>query len=163
MSLYESQIDRTEFGIIAGYLKPGPQSQIQCLLHVKDRSMLASVAETLERELESGAYPNWSYLPSLGRLVQDGWVKCSLRDATGYEMSTWHVPARNVVASAPCDVIFLPPFYLVHTPGLFEGKCVAENEKTQEQLTKAAAAKEHREEREAEYLEYLEQTHERSR
>ena len=32
------------------------------------------------------------------------------------------IDPASIPRSAPCHVLDLPPFYLVHTPGLFEGK-----------------------------------------
>jgi hypothetical protein len=65
----------------------------------------------------------------LGRIpeaAQDMWeegsllLSCRLPSLRPYQ-ALFDIDPFAVRLSAPCDVIYYEPFYLVHTPGLFEG------------------------------------------
>ena len=122
MNEYEARIDPTDFGTMAGYLRH-PQSPIDCLLHVRDRSMLAPLAENLERALQRESGP--AVRAEVRRLLDDGLKKGDLlispRRLLPQLEPRQYVDASTVPAKAGCEVLYLPPFYLVHTPGLFEG------------------------------------------
>jgi hypothetical protein len=115
---YESLIDGIDFGTIAGYLR-NPRSPIQFLLHVKERSMLAHLAELITREFEGSFLPGGQLPTEIEDLIQTGSLKLSTRDGIGSETASHFVSAFEIDPSAPCDVIYLEPFYLVHTPSLF--------------------------------------------
>jgi hypothetical protein len=120
MSYYESLVDGTNFGLVADYLK-SPRSPIEALLHIKDKTLLPKVAEELERELQSGVEPG--HLPQvIGRMLEEGAMKLSLRQGFTSSDPRILIDAASVPRLSYCQVIYLPPFYLVHTPDLFEGK-----------------------------------------
>ena len=121
MHQWDMMIDGTNFGLIAGYLQH-PSSQIDYLIHVKDRAMLAEAATRIELDSVVGRTAGDGLSPGMQDMVRDGSIKISARHAVdGLDRSVLVDPNR-VRRSAYCEVIYLPPFYLVHTPGLFEGK-----------------------------------------
>lgn len=123
MISWETMIDGTSFGIIAGYLRD-PRSPIQYILHVKDRSKLSQVARRLELEFSSGTSPAQPLSPGLLALVQNGAIKVSSREAVVGIAPSAVIDVTQVRRTAYTEVIYLPPFYLAHTPGLFEGKVI---------------------------------------
>ena len=156
---YESLIDGSDFGTISSYME-GDQPPLRFLLHVKERAHLARLAETVQHELEAGNFGKWGLPPSLMDLMRQGLLKFSEHDPWGVVRSAWQVRVKDVDAGARCDVIYLPPFYLVHTPGLFEGKCVSVDAKTRKQSRRYLAAKEYAENREGEIETLLEEMEE---
>ena len=54
--------------------------------------------------------------------LTDGSLRLSARDLT--INSERVVDARSIPRHAICYVIYAPPFYVVHTPGLFEGTLI---------------------------------------
>jgi hypothetical protein len=119
MSFFDSSIDPTEFGIVADYLL-SPQSPISFLLQVKEETMLPILAIHLDLILQSGPVPV-DRLPGItGRLLQQGSLKVSARCPVNRANLTHStIDATEVPRHAPCKVIYLPPYYLVHTPGHF--------------------------------------------
>lgn len=123
MPTYESMIDSTNFGSVARYLND-PRSPIQYVLHVKHEAMLAEVAAKLDAAMavvqeQPGAVP-----AIIDPMLADATLRVSSRHNVQF-----HDPAHQIVASsiptlAPCRVIYLPPFYLAYTPGLFEGTLI---------------------------------------
>jgi hypothetical protein len=136
---YEAMIDGIDFGTIARYLQH-PASPIHCLLHLKDRSMLAPVAAVLERELEAGAFYNGLVPETISNLIKDGLLKVSMREDDGPKVPHY-ISAKSVNPAARCEVIYLEPFYLVHTPGLFEREHQREPCSTQPQADQSARQK----------------------
>jgi hypothetical protein len=120
---FESFIDATDFGTVAAYLR-NPRSPIHTVLHVRDRRMLATLAEelTVAAETPSGAGAHGPLL--VRRLLAEDAMRVSSRDRLGWCPQTSLVDVSTIPSAARCDVIYLPPFYLVHTPGLFEGTLV---------------------------------------
>jgi hypothetical protein len=117
---YVSQIDTTDFGLFAGYLR-SKQSPIQCLLNVKEPDHLVTLAKALDREL-AVAQPTLTRLPLVvEQAAIEGVLKLSLRDGINRPDTKFLVEPSRVPREAACQVIFYPPFYLVHTPGLFDG------------------------------------------
>ncbi len=118
MSSYESLIDPAEFGLIADYLR-SPRSPIEYLLHVRSMESLAPLAEALHTRNDQ---PPWLF----PKIVEDGLADGSLRlSARDLDFSSERVlDARSVPRHARCHVIYAPPFYLVHTRGLFEGTLI---------------------------------------
>ena len=120
VSFYAGQIDPTQFGIPADYLRQ-PDSPIQVLLHVKDRAQLPQVAAQVSAaQRQGGQRPGW-LLEALDPWLRDGSVKLSTREPLPPAMLRATVEPANVPRNAACEVIYLPPCYLLHTPGLFEG------------------------------------------
>ena len=116
--------------------------------------MLAPLAETVAREIQAGAFGNNVFSPSVMDLIRQGSLKFSEHDPWGLARSNMQVRVKDVDDSARCQVIYLPPVYLVHTPGLFEGKCLSIDAKTRKQSRRYLAAKEYAENREGE-IEFL--------
>ncbi len=116
---HESRIDGTDFGTVRGYLS-NPHSPIQAVLHVKDRATLADLANRIDTALADRTGSKLSEM--LARMVQEGTLKLSLRDGLKIRGVEATIAAAKVPRCAFCEVIYQPPFYLAHTPGLFEGK-----------------------------------------
>ncbi|MCP5528153.1 MAG: hypothetical protein H7A47_15280 [Verrucomicrobiales bacterium] len=119
MQNWNSLIDPSWFGLIAGYLR-SPRSPIDYLVHVKDRERLPDVAERIMQDLAQGGFKDQQLSPGLQALLQDGAIKVSSRlllPSLGPDVA---VDPATVRSSAPCEVLYVPPCYVVHTPGLFE-------------------------------------------
>lgn len=123
MNIWDSMIDGTSFGIIAGYLRD-MRSPIRYILHLKDRSKLSQVARRIELESSSGTSPAQPFSPGLLALVHDGAIKVSSREPVAGIAPSAVIDVTRVRRSAYTEVIYMPPFYLAHTPGLFEGKVI---------------------------------------
>lgn len=124
MTPYDALIDPTNFGSIARYLDD-PRSEIHYILHVKDERMLPEVAAKLNAAMNASSQGMTVALHSiLDPLLDQGLLRISSRrDIPGRDPS--HVIAASSVPKlAFCRVLYLPPFYLAHTPGLFEGTLV---------------------------------------
>ena len=121
MSYWDVMTDRTEFSFVAVYLRH-PDSPIQYILHVKERARLSEVAAQIERD--SLPSPPRGLSPALLALVRDGAMKVSSRQGLEALNPSAVIDATRVCPSAPTEGIFLPPFYLAYTPGLFEGKVI---------------------------------------
>ena len=115
-SLYSSLIDPAEFGQIADYLRI-PSADIQYLVHVKSEAMLGPLAD----ELFNHAAIVGSIPEGLSRGFRDGSILISSHLPLPGLDPQRIVPVTSVPRDALCHVIYLPPVYLVHTPGLFEG------------------------------------------
>ena len=118
---YESLIDRAPFDQIAGYLH-SDSYPIYFLLHVKQRQDLANIADMLDRV----PFESSSLIPGLPKfadqMLRDGSLKVSSRFRLPQVDRTWGVDPKRVRQETNCEVIYAEPYYLVHTPGLFEGK-----------------------------------------
>ena len=121
MQNWNSLIDPSWFGLIAGYLR-SPRSPIDYLIHVKDPDRLPEVAERIDQELARGAFPARRLSPGLEALLQEGAIKVSARHPLENLDPGAAVNPDQVRSAAPCEVLYVPPCYVVHTPGLFEGK-----------------------------------------
>ena len=117
MSSSESLIDPAEFGLIADYLR-NPQCSIDYLLHVRSIKSLAPLAEALAQRAQMDQ-PPWMFPKVVERGLAAGSLRLSAHDLDFRSKRV--VDARSVPRHAMCHVIYAPPFYLVHTPGLFEG------------------------------------------
>jgi hypothetical protein len=114
---YEGLIDATQFGVVANYLK-NPDSTISFLLHVKEPGQLAALAAQLDQALDSPVRVR----AVLDPLLRDGSLQVSARMPLPDSFPGIRVDPNKVQPKAECQVIWMEPFYLVHTPGLFEGK-----------------------------------------
>lgn len=119
MYRFESLIDRTEFGLIAGYLR-SPQSPIRTLLHVRSEQDLARVAEVLSAEHPRPFSLMGGVPDSLKPMLESGDLKVTHRDGFPNSPQRAVVDIEQVPGATECKVIYAAPFYLVHTPGLFE-------------------------------------------
>jgi hypothetical protein len=118
----EALIDPTDFGTIQRYLRH-PQSPIDHLLHVRSRDMLAPLAEELANT-DPGSVAPWEFPDAVERRLREGSLLLSSRFPLGLSNPGQRVAAATIPPSAACEVIYLPPFCLVHTPRLFEGTLV---------------------------------------
>jgi hypothetical protein len=123
MSHYASLIDPTNFGTVARYLHH-PQAPIHFVLHVKETSMLADLAAKLDAAMAGAQGRPVALGPILNPLFEDGSLRISSRHEFRASDPRHVVPVTSIPSLASCQVIYLPPFYLVHTPGLFEGTLV---------------------------------------
>ncbi len=121
MNDYERFIDPTDFHTVANYLH-NPRSPIECVLHVSSRDALAALAGELERALQSGAEAPAAVRGLVRHHLDAGTVRISSRWPLAGHDPRHVVDVASVPGTAGCEVIFMPPFYLAHTPGLFEGK-----------------------------------------
>jgi len=117
LARYEGLIDPTDFNVLRGYLK-SQNSPIDYLLHVKERSMLAPLAARLDQALKT-AQP---LEPIIYPLANEGVLRVSSRHLLMPDLFSAFVNPNQVPKLAESQVIYLPPFYLAHTPGLFAMK-----------------------------------------
>ena len=135
---WEGRVDGTWFGLMAGYLR-SPRSPIEYLVHVKDRERLAEVADRIDRDLAQGAGQAGHLTPSVEALVGEGAAKVSSRHPVANLDPDAVVDPERIRSSASCDVLYLPPYYVVHTPGLFEGELTMEERGTKAQSSAPSA------------------------
>ena len=120
---FESLIDGIDFQTIHAYLT-NPKSPIEMLVHVKDRSMLSRLAEEIVRANELDQEKGQISLPLYEKLLKEGELKISPQLVTPLHDRKFLVDPLEIPRNATSYVIYLPPFYLVHTPGLFEGTLI---------------------------------------
>lgn len=129
---WEAAVDSTWFGLMAGYLR-SPRSPIEYLVHVKDRERLGEVANRIESELAhaggNGEPPR--LVPSVVEMVGEGAVRISSRHPVENLDPNTTVDPDRIRSSASCEVVYLPPYYVAHTPGLFEGEVTVKERPTQ--------------------------------
>lgn len=122
MNFHESLIDPTNFGTVADYLR-NPKSPIEHVLHVKDRPTLVRLAEHLEQVMQDRTSSGIVTI-TLDDFFKEGVLLISSRQPVVLAELSWRVAPFEIPRLAPCHVIYLPPFYLAHTPGLFEGTLI---------------------------------------
>ena len=120
---YETYIDPTDFGTVADYLQDR-KSPIEFIMHVKDRNMLPRIAEELECTMHSDLDATLVGHSLLRPLIKDGALMLSPREPFAAPVTNYVIAASSIPRSAACEVIYFPPFYLVHTPGLFESTLI---------------------------------------
>jgi hypothetical protein len=125
MNHWESKIDPTHFGLLASYLR-SPTTPIDFILHVKHEPLLAEVALQIERDRFAGVPEAPPLSPGLLALVREGTLQVSSLKDPGPVDPGAMIDVSQVRSSADTRVIYLPPFYVAHTPGLFEGKVMRE-------------------------------------
>ena len=123
MNRFEFLVDPTEFGLVADYLRL-PRTSILFLLHVKSDTMLATVAEEIEREERIRSLPPWCFSEVVERHLHEGSVRVSSHIPLQVDDPRFLVDAAAIPRRAACRVIYFPPSYLIHTPGLFEGTLI---------------------------------------
>lgn len=130
IAYFKGQIDPTHFGLVRNYLA-SPNSSIHHVLHVKDPAMLPRLAASLDGALNSPVARLALVHKTIDPLIEQGTVKISSREPTQSALPGSVIDPASIPRMAPCEVIYLPPFYLVHTPGLFEGKFQADKSQGQ--------------------------------
>lgn len=131
---WEGQVDSTWFGLMAGYLR-SPRSPIEYLVHVKDRDRLGEVAGRIDHDLAQvdGDGEPHRLASSVQELVGQGAVKVSSRLPVENLDPSASVDPEQIRSSASSEVLYLPPYYVLHTPGLFEGELAVKERATQTQ------------------------------
>ena len=122
MSSFNSLIDPTDFGLVAHYLG-SPTSEIRYVVHTPAMEQLSPVAEFLTN-LQPRIMMEHEFHRHLNRLAADWGVRISCRHPTAEIHPAHQLDAREIPRLAQTWVIYLPPCYLAHTPGLFEGKLI---------------------------------------
>lgn len=117
MSHYESLIDPAEFGLIADYLK-SPRTPIHFVLYVRSLPELIRVAEGLDADQASRSILAGRLPPSVEQRLKEGSLLVSERTELGLGYQT--IDPESIPRDTICQVLYYPPFYLVHAPGVFE-------------------------------------------
>ncbi len=108
MCPYEALIDPTRFRTVRNHMA-SPRSPITEVLFVAERDLMPKVAALLD--VESGLSPayrrqQWHTLIRNGRVVPEATTR------------TFGVDTAALADDAICRVLFFPPVYVVHMPGL---------------------------------------------
>lgn len=117
MSQYASLIDPADFGLIADYLK-SPTSPINFLLYVRSAAGLVRLAESLDADPFTQSIRLGHLPPSVARGLTEGSILLSARPELRLEYAT--IEPETISRDSTCQVLYYPPFYLVHAPGVFE-------------------------------------------
>jgi hypothetical protein len=120
---YESRIDPTDLATVARYLRD-PTSPIHYVLHVRDRAFLAPLAAELDAKMTQPGAIGRDVLAVVEQRARERALVISPRPSGPPVDTRLVVDLATLPGAARCDVIYLPPFYLAHTPGLFEGTLV---------------------------------------
>jgi len=122
MMNYEESIAALEIGMVERCLAD-PQALIEIVLHVRSRTLLARVVEMLDTTVSpSGDTGGTEAARVLDDLMARGSLMLTVREKVAARYGRYSIAASSIPTSAPCEAIYFPPFYVVHTPGLFEGK-----------------------------------------
>ena len=127
---YDVLVDGTPFGTVYGYLS-NPASAIDFVVHVKDRAMLPLLAKELARSQSFYHQQRQTATPLFDQLLSDGGVKVTPRLLNSLFNPQHVIKAQAIDPQATSYVIFLPPFYVVHTPGVFENLAAIQCESNQ--------------------------------
>ena len=117
---YATLIDPTDLGTVASYLR-NPHTPIHLVLHVRERASLAPLAVELDAKLNQSGATGREVLAVIEQHVRARALLLSPRPSGQPLDPQVGIDLDTLPATALCDVIYLPPFYLAHTPGLFEG------------------------------------------
>ncbi len=120
----QHKIERTYFARVARHLH-APRSPIHFLVHVRAQDTLTEVADWIQLAFLSGYEPGPYLTPAVQGLASREIVKLSSRLPLPDLAPNALIDVTSVNQFAFCDVIRLPPYYLVHTPGLFPEKMKA--------------------------------------
>ena len=124
MNESQDTIQRTYFGRVARDLD-NPRSSIHFLVHVRHRDTLTEVADWIKLDFMSGHEPGPHLTPAVQGLVSREIVKLSSHLPLPDFAANALVDPKSLNQFAFCDVIRLPPYCLVHNPGLFQEKIKA--------------------------------------
>ena len=119
-SPFAALVDPAEFGLIADYLRQ-PDSPIDHILHVRSESMLVTLAAELQHATPIQRLPHGGLPEIVSRRLTEGSIRISSRIELALANPSARVNADAVPRPAVARVLYLPPYYLAHTPGLFEG------------------------------------------
>ena len=116
----ETMIDVTRFGVVVDYLQ-NPNAPIDMILHAQDRPTLLELARRLGEAYDCWPNPSEKIEGVVKEFISDGRLRVSTLEPMGPATSERTVELSSMPRAASCEVIYMPPFYLTHTPGLFEG------------------------------------------
>ena len=107
--------------MVADYLRG--DSDINFLLHVRTEAMLATLAEELDLCHLRPDGLKQEFKKVIDRFLDQGSLLLSVRDSIDFPLRDrkHEIVPGSIPRAANCTVIYHPPFYVVHTPGLFEG------------------------------------------
>ena len=89
MDTWETMIDGTSFGVVAGYLRRS-NSGIDQIIHVQNRAMLAEVAALIAPSSPPNAAEEKQLHETMNRMVSDGLIKFSFRGVVILRVKTSH-------------------------------------------------------------------------
>ena len=115
---YEEKIHSKQFRVVARQLAD-PQTPIEAVLHVKSVALLAVLAEKIEM-LATNPRTTTELIRALEPMLREKAVLLSFAKETPAPLSEFSIPTSAIRPSAWSKVLYMPPFYLGHTPGLFE-------------------------------------------
>ena len=123
MSNFAQLIDVTEFGVAANYLRQA-DSGIDYLLHTKTEALLPRLAERLSADLCGRTLGRGQFYDYIKNLMAELDLRISARQHLPRIEASSQISLGDIPRLAASRVIYLAPFYLAHTPGLFEGKLI---------------------------------------
>ena len=115
---YASLMDGTDYRTLEAYLD-SPISPIQCILHVRKPELVPLLAERIGRALEEGKAAPEHVRGLVLPMMEQGNLLLTTRRPMLLPMRSM-VESSTIEKDSRCMVIYLPPFYLSHTEGLFE-------------------------------------------
>lgn len=134
---YDHLIDGIDYRTIEAYLH-NPATPIQYIVHARERAMLSPLAAYLDDAITQGkAAPEHIRGLLLPRIDRGEVLVTATRPLL--------MPVGSLVESAAipkdtyCQVIYLPPFYLSHTQGLFEAMQKKAELKTEKSISELPA------------------------
>lgn len=117
------RIESTSYGRIATDLR-NPDSPIMFVLHLRQASMLVPLADELLAAIQRASVDPKANPGPVDRLIAQGQLRVSPRNPYWLADPASSLDVSVIPPSALCQAVYLPPFCLVHTPGLFEGTLV---------------------------------------
>lgn len=115
---YASLIDGIDYATIEHYLHD-PTSEIDYIVHVRDKEFLPKLAEYLDNARAAGMVRPQDISSLVGPWLSTGKLAVTaLRPLLIPHESL--IPSQSIPRDTMCYVIYLPPFYLSHTEGVFE-------------------------------------------
>ena len=121
MPHYRSLIAATDFRTLLAYLYH-PQSPIDYHLHVDSRLTLLELAEKLDRPVDPTTLnPVW-VAETLQDYTRRGQLRLTCRHPSAFPEPSVVIPAAAIGHETPCSGLYLPPFYLSLTEGVFESE-----------------------------------------
>ena len=123
MNRFTALIDPTDFGTIANYLRQ-PGTGIDYIVHARNKALLPELAEWWERAGQRGGLTVGLIPRNLNYLARAAQILISARHHSPLFDPQDLVTSTDIPRTALCHVLYLPPLYLAHTPGLFEGTLI---------------------------------------
>lgn len=128
-SHFASLIDGIDYATIESYLY-NPTSPIQYILHVRDKEFLPQLADYLGNARALGMVRPQDIATLVAPWLSTGKLAVTAKRPLLIPYESL-IPSESIARDAMCHVIYLPPFYLSHTEGVFEGMKKEEKVHTQ--------------------------------